>query len=68
MSIKDLESLDDEFLLISDIAQILGRNQQAIRLQAHEDPSKLGFPVVVIGRQVRIPRLAFIKFCKGELV
>ncbi len=32
---------------------------EAIRYQAHEDPSKLGFPVTVAGSRIYIPRRSF---------
>lgn len=35
---------------------------EAIRYQAHEDPSKLGFPVTVAGTRIYIPRRSFNDF------
>jgi len=35
---------------------------EAIRYQAHEDPSKLGFPVTVAGSRIYIPRRSFNQF------
>jgi len=37
----------------------------AINVQAHADPSKLGYKVNIQGRRVRIPRLAFIQYMEG---
>ena len=44
---------------------LLRCDSQSINLQAKEDPSKLGFPVIVMGSRVRIPKAGFIKFCEG---
>ena len=33
---------------------------------AQIEREKLGFPVSIIGNRVKIPKDAFIKFCKGE--
>lgn len=35
---------------------------EAIRNQAHKDPSKLGFPVSVAGTRVYIPKHSFNEF------
>ena len=60
----EIETSTQEFLLASDIAPILGINPQEIRSQAQADASKLGFPVIVTGSRVRIPRLGFLHFVK----
>lgn len=46
-------------------APFMGVNAQAIRNQAHKNPKALGFPVVVVGSRVLIPRKPFINFIKG---
>ncbi len=60
--LKDIESIPREFLLISEIAPLLGADPQSIRCQAQIDPTKLGFPVVVIKSRVKIPKRPFIQF------
>lgn len=60
----EIESSTEEFLLASDIAPFLGVNAQDIRSQAQADPSRLGFPVIVTGSRVRIPRMGFLHFVK----
>lgn len=67
MTISDIEAMDKPFLLAADVAEFLKMKPQNIRCQAHADPSKLGFPVIVVGTRVRIPKDAFIKFLKGNL-
>ena len=62
MTLKDLETLTANFLTAAQIAPILGTDPNLIRYQAHNAPQKLGFPVVVIGTRVKIPRMAFLKF------
>jgi len=63
--IDRLERMDKPLLTTADIAPILGCNPYAINLQAHRDPRMLGFPVIVTGRRVRIPREAFLAFLRG---
>lgn len=66
MTLREIEEINTDFLLASDVAPVLKVAPQSIRMQAKVDPAKLGFPVVVAGRQVRIPKDAFIKWIKGE--
>ncbi len=63
-SLADIEHMDKEFLQAEDVAPLLGLNPQSLRSQAQDDPAKLGFPVIVSGRRVRIPRDGFVHFCR----
>jgi hypothetical protein len=65
MKLADLEKLDCDFMTAAEIAPVLGIDPQDLRGQAQVDASKLGFPVIVTGCRVRIPREGFINFCKG---
>lgn len=66
MTLEQIEQLQTEVLTCKQIAPIIHANAYALHLQAQEDASKLGFPVIMHGNQVRIPRRAFINFMKGE--
>ena len=71
-TLHDIESIQREFLLIREVAPVLGADPQSIRCQAQSDPTKLGFPVVVIKSRVKIPKRPFIQFMtelqKGDLL
>lgn len=65
MTIEDIKTSDKVMLTPADVAEALGVDAQGIRVMAHEQPERLGFPVVVCGRNgraVRIPRASFLKF------
>lgn len=62
MTLAEIRQSDAALLTASDVAEVLESDPQDIRQQAKEDPSKLGFPVVVIGSRVKIPRRAFLAF------
>lgn len=62
MTMNELIKSDKTFLLAADIAPILGCTAQSIRVQARHDPSKLGFPTVVVGTRLLIPRQKFMEF------
>lgn len=66
MTLKEMELSDRYFVNAKDIADIVECAAENIRSQAKADQSKLGFPVVVIGSRVKIPRIPFIKYIKGE--
>lgn len=64
MTLDDIAALPREFLRAEDVAPYIGIHPQSIRSQAQADPSKLGFPVIVHGTRVKIPRDGFVYFCK----
>lgn len=64
--LEKLSGMNKPFLAAEDLADLIGADPQCIRSQAQGDPSKLGFPVTVIGTRVRIPRLGFINWYVGR--
>ena len=64
MTIEDLIRSELVFVNPADIAGILHCDAQQIRVEARREPCRLGFPVVVVGHRVRIPREAFLKYLK----
>lgn len=67
MNVNELKKLEVDFLTPKDVAPCLGCTAYAINQQAAADAGKLGFPVVIIGKRVKIPRKAFIRFMEGEV-
>lgn len=65
--IKRIQAMDTPTITPAIAAEALGCDPQYIRLQAHADPSKLGFPVVCIGKRTKIPRMPFLAFMLGEI-
>lgn len=64
MTLLDIERLDREFLRAEDISPYIGLKPQSIRAQAQDNPDKLGFPVIVSGTRVLIPKEGFVNFCR----
>lgn len=62
LSISELENSPNETIDIKEAAAYLGMDSQCMRNQAQEEPAKLGFPVVVVGNRVVIPRRGFLHF------
>jgi hypothetical protein len=57
-----LQTLDKPFFAPRDVAAILGVSSYNINLTAHDDPKKLGYPVMISKRRIRIPRAAFLNY------
>lgn len=66
MTFEELKKSKKEFLIPREAADILGCDPYKINVQARKDPSKLGFPVTIIGSRVKIPRRAFIRWMEGN--
>ena len=64
-TLQEIKDSPKEILTPTEVAGVLRCDPYSINLQAQKDPSKLGFPVIVIGRRVKIPKAAFIRFVEG---
>ena len=65
MTIEEIRQSDKTMLTPMDIAPILRCNAYSISVQARDDPSKLGFPVCVVGHRTKIPKQAFLNWLSG---
>jgi hypothetical protein len=52
-------------LTCQQIAPVLGANPATIHLQATDRPELLGFPVIVMGSRVKIPKRPFLACMRG---
>ena len=64
-TLKEIEASSKEWLTVAEVAEFLNSDPQAIRTQAHKDRAALGFPIIMIGNHIKIPRAGFINFFKG---
>lgn len=64
MTLKEIEALDRDFLIPSEIAPILGTTGYAITIQVREDKengiNSFPFPTIKIGNRTKIPRAPFL--------
>lgn len=65
ITLEALRAMNQETISPAIAARVLGCDPQWIRITARTDRAALGFPVVVLGHRVKIPRVAFIKFMEG---
>lgn len=64
LTLEEIEALPNEVLTCAQVAPLLGANPLTIHGQATDRPELLGFPVIVAGRRVKIPKRPFIRFMK----
>lgn len=65
MTLAEMKKYDRDWLTCDQVSEVLGCTPHSVRIQAHEDETRLGFPVIVLGTRVRIPRIPFIQFMEG---
>ena len=66
MTIQELKAMDTPTITPAQAASVLGMNPLNLRWQARDNPSALGFPVIVVKSRTYIPRLPFIQYLTGE--
>ena len=66
MTLQEIRNLDRDIITPEIAAGALEVSPQWLRLTAREAPGELGFPVIIAGNRVKIPRLAFIRFMEGN--
>lgn len=64
MTVSEAKASDKIMLTPAEAAGIIGCDPQGLRMTAREDPLSLGFPVVVIGNRVKIPRIPLLEFLR----
>lgn len=66
MTLEQLEALDKEMLVPTDVAPILGCSPYTINVATKDGRNPFPFPVIRMGTRVRIPKRPFIKAMRGE--
>lgn len=61
MTIQEMLASEAEVLPPTDVAEVLKCDPQYVRLTARDRPEALGFPVIVVGKRVKIPRMPFLR-------
>lgn len=56
------QKVDREFFTAAEICGVLCMDPQTIRDTARQRPELLGFPVILTGTRVRIPRIPFLRY------
>lgn len=64
-TLEDLRKIPKECLTSVQVSSVLGCTSRHFSTIAKTDPQSLGFPVVIIGKRVKIPKDAFLEFMSG---
>lgn len=55
------QKTDREWFTVTEVSGVLNQDPQHLRILARQQPERLGFPVIVAGTRVRIPRIPFLR-------
>lgn len=66
-TLKEIENLDHEVLTCKEVAKVLRSDPASIHAQAMYRPERLGFPVIIHGTRVKIPKKPFLDYMRGEM-
>lgn len=66
VTLEEIKSMEKLTLTPAQVGKLLGIDPHLIRWQAHNEPEALGFPVITIKNETRIPRLPFLRFITGQ--
>lgn len=67
LTLNDLIQSDKAVFTPAEISGVLGSDPQTIRVCARQRPAALGFPVIVTGSRVKIPRIPFLRYMGAEI-
>lgn len=65
MAYKTMEELlasNKAYLTPCEVAGVLGTTDQQVRVCARQRPDLLGFPTIIMGSRVKIPRIPFLEY------
>ena len=65
MAYKTMEELlasNKAYLTPCEVAGVLGTTDQQVRVCARQRPELLGFPTIIMGNRVKIPRIPFLEY------
>lgn len=63
-----LQALDKPMLTCLDASRIMECDPYDLHMQADVDAAKLGFPVIIMGRRVKIPRASFLEYIRRNVL
>lgn len=66
MTWEELKESDKLFVTADDVSEVLHCDPQTLRLAVKETKELVGFRCSLIGKTLRIPRLAFIRWVEGD--
>ena len=68
VTLEDIEKLDKDMLVPTDISKYLGCCPYTINVATRDGRNPFPFPVIRLGSRVKIPKIPFLKAMRGELM
>lgn len=62
-----LTKSNDPMVSLTDASEVLGCAENVLRVTIQQAPERLGFPAILIGNRVKIPRVPFLRFMGVEV-
>ena len=62
-----LTKSDDPLVSVADASEVLGCDENTLRVTVQQAPERLGFPTMRVGNRIKIPRIPFLKFMGVEV-
>lgn len=59
---EELLASNKAYLTPCEVAGVLGTTDQQVRVCARQRPDLLGFPTIIMGSRVKIPRIPFLEY------
>lgn len=66
VTLEDIEAMDKEMLVPTDIAGFLRCQPYAINVATQDGKNPFPFPVIRMGKRVKIPKRLFVAAMRGE--
>lgn len=66
VTLEEIEALDKDMLVPTDIAGYLGCAPYMINVATQDGGNPFPFPIIRLGTRVRIPKIPFLKAMRGE--
>lgn len=67
MTLQELEQLETDVLTPKQVAPILGCQPYTINVATRNGNNPFPFPILRMGTRIRIPKMPFVKWIKGEI-
>ena len=64
-TLEDVRAMAEDMLTPAIVAEVIGCNGFTLGRMAHDEPEKLPFPSICIGRNTYFPRSGFINWADG---
>ena len=66
MTLEEIRRSGKDMLSPADIAEVIGSDQETIRVTARKHPERVRFPFCFIGNRLKVPKEGFLNWLEGR--